>query len=104
MRWLNEGICHKISKSEWDEFITVIQDKFLLLRWRRNLTRSFCQWMQKKTLVHYKQQTLVSLEDGRYRWKQLGKEKYQWERLALFPNSWDVEAARDCIERACGCS
>ena len=43
MRWLNEGIRHKISKSEWDEFIPVIQDRFLLLRWRRNLTRSFCQ-------------------------------------------------------------
>ena len=60
--------------------------------------------MQKKTVVLYKQQTLVSLEDGRYRWKQLGKEQYQLERLALFSDSLHVEAARDCIGRACGCS
>ena len=36
--------------------------------------------------------------------KELGKEKYQWDRLALFPNGLDVEVARDCIERSCGCS
>ena len=66
--------------------------------------RVFNDHAAKKTVEHYKQQTLVSLEDGRYRLKQLGKEQYQLERLALLPDSWDVEAARDCIERACGCS
>ena len=78
--------------------------------------RSFYQWMKKKTVVRSKhkqkkkrfksekKQTLVSFEDGKYRWKELGKEKYQQDRLALFPNGLDVEVARDCIERACSCS
>ena len=50
VRWLNDDIRHKISKTDWDESIPVIQGQFLLPRWRRNLTRSFCQWMNKKTV------------------------------------------------------
>ena len=54
MLWLNDDTRYKISKTELDDFVSVIKDKFLLLQWRRNLTRNFCQRMKKKTVVHFK--------------------------------------------------
>ena len=41
LHWLNEGLGDKLSQEEWDSCVTVIQENFLLLRWRRNVTSSF---------------------------------------------------------------
>ena len=40
LQWLNDGDSKVITVDQWDKFILVLQDQFLLLRWRWNLTRS----------------------------------------------------------------
>ena len=39
LHWLNEGREDKLSQEEWDFYVAVIQENFLLLRWRRNVAR-----------------------------------------------------------------
>ena len=41
LHWLNEGRGCKLSQGGWGSCVTVIQESFLLLRWKRNVTRSF---------------------------------------------------------------
>ena len=44
--WLNDGRGDKLYQGEWDSCVTVIQESFLLLRWRRNVTSSFWRYFK----------------------------------------------------------
>ena len=64
LRWLNDGDSKVITVEQWDNFISVLQDKLLLLRWRRNLTRSFWKWFSNKHISQVKRvEGLVNLVD-----------------------------------------
>ena len=47
LRWLNNGGSKLILKDEWNTFVPVLQKRFLLLRWRRNVTSSFWRWFRR---------------------------------------------------------
>ena len=46
--WLNGGLCNSITAVDWEESVVVIQEKFLLVRWKRILMRSFGKWLKLK--------------------------------------------------------
>ena len=50
LKWLNLGLRQKLTMNSWKRDISAIQEKFLLLRWRRNMTSSFWKWMREKTI------------------------------------------------------
>ena len=48
MFWVNAGIKNDITFDEWDKHVVVIQEKLLLVRWKRNLMRSWSSWFKAK--------------------------------------------------------
>ena len=107
LHWLNEGVSKVITVEQWDTFIPVLQEQFLLLRWRRNLTRSFWKWFKGKNALKESKGVgeLVVLVDGKWKWRKGGRLCYcQAWILSLSSRLEDVEGARDCIQRACDSS
>ena len=46
--WLNAGLSYSFSLEDWRKSVVVLQEKFLLLRWRRNVMKSFGVWMKER--------------------------------------------------------
>ena len=106
LKWLNHGLSSKLSMSEWVTNITVIQERFLLLRWRRNVTKSFWACLRKRESKPRVacNQSWVEFVNGRYHWRKKGRYLYRSDLASWKKQAEDIAAARDCIERACGCS
>ena len=93
---------------EWNTFVPIIQKKFLLLQWRRNVTKMFWKWFRKGSSRSSKgmneKRELVTLAKMKYVWKGYGKDNYRRDWKLLHTMSADLKTARDCDERACGSS
>ena len=46
--WLNAGLSYSFSLEDWRKSVVVLQEKFLLLRWWRNLTKIFGVWVRER--------------------------------------------------------
>ena len=46
--WLNAGTQVVVTSNFWDKYVVVLQDKFLLLRWRMNFLRCFGKWLARR--------------------------------------------------------
>ena len=107
LHWLNDDREAKLSQEEWECNVAIIQECFLLLRWRRNVTRSFWRWFKKKESLDErdrlrdKRELMMLWVLCRYRWSKSGNQQYTRELLLLQKSSEDIKAARDYVIRAC---
>ena len=46
--WLNSGLDYDISPVDWNKYVVVLQERFLLVWWKRNLVRGLCRWLKMK--------------------------------------------------------
>ena len=46
--WLNSGLEYDISPSDWNKYVVVLQERFLLVWWKRNLVQGLCRWLNMK--------------------------------------------------------
>ena len=46
--WLNAGTQVEITPEIWDKYVVVLQETFLLLRWRKNVLRCFGRWLSRR--------------------------------------------------------
>eukprot|EP00986_Skeletonema_menzelii_P007431 scaffold2926_cov176-Skeletonema_menzelii.AAC.1 len=97
----------------WRQALEVMRDKWLLQRWRRNVTKSFCDWFadsvmmgrrsHERPVVRWSERRKVGdrAEPG-YVWTYHGRGDYKrwWESLRQKRHGDIMESGREAIERA----
>ena len=66
----------QITKEQWDTGIVVIQENFLVLRWRRNVTRCFSRWLRSRIHETVKSTDTSSTFKGTI--ELTGRNHYSW--------------------------
>ena len=107
MFWLNAGINDDITFDEWDKYVVVIQEKLLLVRWKRNLMRSWSSWFRDKCAGKnhdpvIKGNEIVEIKPEVWKWLKGGLKRYKRNAFVRGTYFKDREAGRDCIVRALG--
>ena len=105
--WLNVGIKDGIYFDEWDKYVVIIQEKLLLVKWKRNLMRSWSSWFRakcvgKKSEVVIKGNEVVEMRPRVWKWVKGGLKRYKINAFVRVSYPKDREAGRDCIIRAVG--
>ena len=94
LRWLNEGVSKIITMEEWNTFVPVVQETFLLLRWRRHVTSGFWEWFRKGSPSRPKEinlrRKLITWVDNKYVWEISGKTDHRREWKLLYVRSADL--------------
>ena len=52
-----------ITREQWYNRIVLLQEKFLLLRWRRNTTCYFSRWLKARLLEKYRNSDYVPRDE-----------------------------------------
>ena len=111
--WLDAGLDYSVSLDDWNKNVVILQEKFLLRRWRQNVLRSFVCWMKERVRGKTRRARTTVVNDmvvkGNqeriiYQWKKGGRAKYRREMKQKLKFVKDLEAARDCVRRACVCT
>ena len=106
---INKGEDHP----RWRQALEVMRDKWLLQRWRRNVTKSFCDWFADSVMMGRRshERPVVRWSEGRkvgdrvepgYVWSFYGRGDYKrwWESLRQKRHCDIMESGREAIERA----
>ena len=111
--WLNARISIPLSFDEWNSYVTIIQEIFMLTRWKRNLMCSYVVWLKEKLTdrgfrVNNSNpiigEEVVRDSSGKLTWVKLGQRKYKREAHFRKLLEEDQIATRDCIRRAANSS
>ena len=93
---------------DWSRYVVIFQEKFLLLRWRRNVTKSFSLLMRDRIENKPKAPNENSIGDmvvqsgpQRYRWRKRGYVKYKRDSKLRLKFKEDQQAAQNYVTRAC---
>ena len=107
--WLNTNLSYSLSLGDWGRYVVILQEKFLLLHWMRNVMRIFN--LQITERIRSKSQVpRESIVDNmaikgpqEKKWKKGGNLKYRRESKHTLKLKDNFKATRDCITRSCEC-
>ena len=99
----------EVTSNHLDKFVVVLQENFLLLRWRRNVSRCFGMWLTGRLTRVNKVNWTFSLIDvivrekspGIWTWEKGGKNRYNREAFRIKIMIANLDAAKDCVTRWC---